>query len=375
MTIPDCTLVTSCFVLTKYNGLSRNMESTIENMTALLEVPCYLMIYIDEVTFPLVKQKRDEEFGLGHLTYYVVMNVEELNTFRFQEKVHANRKEYHPTKDERTCPESHLVCSSKFELVLNAMERDPFHTTKFGWIDSNVGKNFSKIATNYTNNMLLRVLHGCHSDMFHLQILNVVDKELSKDERLREYYSSYQWLVCGCLFITGKEVGTPILQDLNAVFEDHTLKGYGHGEEMFYLTILDKYYPQIKKSYGDYKHILNNFLGLSAEGQPYINYIAESYLNRGYHRECLDCCDYAITAYEKGDAPIDYRLYFLFLFKKYVSLFYLDREKAVEIAQKTLQVTTENRDSREMYLEKKDFYDSQFRFVGIEIGPKETTAQ
>lgn len=365
MPIPDCTLVTACFDLTRFNSLGRNLDATIENMVALLEVPCYLVIYLDEVTYPAVSQKRTE-FGLEHLTHYVVMNVEELGSFRFREKVHENRRAYHPTKDARTCPESHLVCSSKFELVLNTIDRDPFHTTKFGWIDSNVGKGFSKIATNYTNNMLLTVLRGCNSEQFHLQILNVVDKNLAKEERLREYYSTYQWLVCGCLFITGKSVGVPILRDLNSVFEDHTNKGYGHGEEMFYINILDKYYRQIHRSYGDYKQILNNFLGMSAEGQSYINYIADSYLSKGYHQECSDCCSYAIKAYEEASAPIDYRLYFLFLFKRYVSLFYLDQEKARETAHKILQVITEHRQAKSVYLEQKGFYDSQFRFVGVE---------
>lgn len=366
MPIPDCTLVTACFELTKYNPLGRSLEDTVQNMVALLEVPCYLVIFIDPATFPLVHQKRNEEFNLGHLTCYVVMNVEELKSFRFQQKVHSNRREYHPTKDERTCPESHLVCSSKFELVLNAMERNPFQTTKYGWIDSNVGKNFSKISTNYTNNMLLKILNQTKSDKFHIQILNVVDKNLAKEENLRTYYSSYQWLVCGCLFITGKEIGTIILNELNSVFEEHTLKGYGHGEEMYYISILDKYYEQIERSYGDYKCILNNFLGLS-EGQHYVNYIAEAYLRMSYHRECVDCCTYSVNSYEKGEAPIDYRLYFLFLFKLYVSSYYLNIDKAKETADKIKQVITENINARNAYLEQKDFYDSQFRFVGVDV--------
>lgn len=338
------------------------METAVENMEALLQVPCYLVIYIDPTTWPLVKQKRDDKFGLGHLTQYVVMDVEELKSFRLKEKVHANRQEYHPTKDARTCAESHLVCSSKFELVIDVMEKNPFNTIKFGWIDSNVGINFSKIAVNYTNNLLLKVIDGCRTDKFHLQILNVVDKDLAKEERLREYYSRYQWLVCGCLFITGKEVGLPILQELNAVFENHTLKGYGHGEEMYYLPILDKYYDQIERSYGDYKHILNNFLGMTV-GQDYINYIAESYLGRGYHRECIDCCSYAIKAYDTYTAPIDYRLYFLFLFKLYVSAYYLDRELAIKTAKTIRWVVGVNTQALEAYLEQKDFFDSQLSFV------------
>lgn len=290
------------------------------------------------------------------------MDVEELHTFSFREMVHKNRSVYHPTRDERTCPESHLVCSSKFELVLHAMQIDPFHTTKFGWIDSNVGKNFSKIAQNYTNNMLLKVLHKCDPTKFHLQILNVCDKELARDDKLREYYSTYRWIVCGCLFITGKEIGIPILTDLNSVFESHTLQGYGHGEEMYYLSILDKYYDQIKRSYGDYKDILNNFLGMTVD-DAYIYSISCEYLKRSYHRECIDCCEYAIRAYDNCEMPIDYGYYFFFLFNLYVSTFYIDREKAKEAARKIRTVIKENNHAMNLYKLKQEFYDQQLRFV------------
>ena len=45
--IPDCTLVTSCFDLTKYNKNSRNYDDSLSKMTSLLEVPCYLIIFTD----------------------------------------------------------------------------------------------------------------------------------------------------------------------------------------------------------------------------------------------------------------------------------------------------------------------------------------
>ena len=45
--IPDCTLVTSCFDLTKYNTHSRSFDDSLDKMKSLLEVPCYLIIFTD----------------------------------------------------------------------------------------------------------------------------------------------------------------------------------------------------------------------------------------------------------------------------------------------------------------------------------------
>jgi hypothetical protein len=221
--------------------------------------------------------------------------------------MHAEK--YHPTKDERTCPESHLVCSSKFELVLKTIELNPFNTSKFGWIDSNVGVNFSKICTNYKNNMLLNVLHKTNQNKFHLQILNVCNKKYITDENLKEYYSEYRWIVCGCLFVTGKDIGLKILTDLNNIFIKHTVAGYGHGEEMYYLEMLDKYYNDIERSYGDYRHILNNFINLTT-AFDYILDISNRYLAFSYYKECVDCCLNAIKAIENFNVEINYNYYY-----------------------------------------------------------------
>jgi len=359
--IPDCTLTTACFDLSKFNSKSRPFSEAIHNMRSLLETPCYLVIYTDVHLFEQIKQIRSN-CGLEHVTKYIVQRVEDLECFQYVDIVKKNRQLYHPTKDERTCPESHLVCCSKFELVLNTIKSNPFNTTKFGWIDANVGVNFSKICTNYKNNMLLHVLNKCSSDKFHLQILNVNDKKFTKEEHLREYYSSYRWVVCGCLFITGIDVGILILEELKKIFVKHTLLGYGHAEEMFYIEILDKYYDIIQRSYGDYNHILNNFINITT-GLHYIKYIANSYMTIGYHKECVDCCSKVIQEFESYHMEIHYPFYFDFLFMNYVSLFYHDINKAKTFVKHILKLIEENPFVKNEYIKNKDFYDSQFKFA------------
>jgi hypothetical protein len=360
---PNCTLTTGCFCLTKYNGKSRNNEESIENMRALLEVPCYLDIYTDEVLFPFISKVRNAIPGFEKLTRYNIVDVETLETFKHLGTVHSNREKYHPTKDERTCPESHLVCCSKFELVLRTMRENPFGTEKFGWIDSNIGRNFSKIASNYKNNMLLKILNETTPERFHLQILNVNEKKFISEEHWREYYTRYRWVVCGCLFICGKEVGTEILNDLISVFEKHTLAGYGHAEEMFYLEILDKHFDKIERSYGDYQHILNNFVGIET-GLHYILNLATSYMNLGYHREAQDCCDKVLSQFENFKIEADYHLYFKFLFIKYVTLFYFNRDDAKKLVkEKIFKLIETNPHFNREYNNGKEFYDLQFKFA------------
>ena len=343
--IPDCTLVTACFDLSKYNASSRSFTESITNMKSLLETPCYLVIYTDPNLLDSIRQAR---IGLDHITRYVVQDVETLESFIFHDEVIRNRGVYHPTKDARTCAESHLVCCSKFELVLKTMESNPFNTTKFGWMDANVGVNFSKICTNYKNNMLLDILHSCSPDRFHLQILNVNDKKYTQEEHLREYYTCYRWVVCGCLFITGKDVGRKVLEDLKDTFMKHTLLGYGHGEEMFYLENLDKHFDHMERSYGDYQHILNNFLQITV-GLDYVRYVANRYLYMGYHRECIDCCNKVIQQFETYKIEMNPEMYFDFLLCKLRSLRGTDATEFVGHIRKMIQHTKEYNQNKTFY--------------------------
>lgn len=361
--IPDCTLVTACFDLTKYNNKCRNMEEFIVSISALLHVPCYLVIYTDTILIDHIHKIRDAA-GLTSLTkYYVTDDVATIDSFKYVDIVKKNREKYHPTRDERTCAESHLVCCNKFDFVLKTIEMDPFHTTKFGWIDANIGVNFKKICTNYKNNMLLDILTHTDPTKFSLQVLNVCNKKYILEENLREYYSKYQWLVCGCLFIAGKEVGIEILTDLKNTFIRHTMLGYGHGEEMFYLEILDKYYDKIHRSYGDYPFILNNFIRVTDGVHGIYHYMANNYLSHRYYREGNDCCDAVLTQYENFQMEMNYEHYFNFLFVKYVCLFYLDKEKAREHRDKIVQYVEKNPYLRKEFLKNKDFYDTQFSLI------------
>jgi len=359
--IPDCTIVTACYDLTKYNNKCRNKFTTIENMRSLLETPCFLVIFTDNYLYNVIYNIRDS-YKLSHLTKYVIKEFTELDVYKYVDLVKSNRIKYHPTKDERTCAESHLICCSKFDFVLHAIHKNPFHTSKFGWIDSNVGKNFSKICTNYKSNMLLRALTNI-TDKMHIQILNVVDKKYIKSKHLREYYNQYRWVVCGSFFTVGKDLGIKMMNDLNNIFINTTRLGYGHAEEMFYLEILDKYYDDIVKSYGDYSDIMNNFVHINSNIEYILNCIIANYFSLGYHRECCDCCEKILKSYENYEIEMNESIYFAILFYYYMSSYYHDTPKSIEIANKIMKYVNENYTMKCEYEKNKDYYDAQLKFA------------
>jgi Bacterial protein of unknown function (HtrL_YibB) len=270
-------------------------------METLLENECFLCIFGDAVTIPLIQEIRNRRFGLARLTHYILIDFENLWAYKYADRIRANRQTYHPTKTDRDSIESHIIQCNKFDFVLNTIRINPFRTSKFGWIDANVGVNGAKICQGYNKDILPSVLHSV-TEKFHIQLLNVEDKALGHPDRLREYYERYRWVACGCLFTMGAAIGVPILNRLKEVFIETTMLGYGHAEEPLFIGVLDEFYDSFERSYGDYYNILNNFTRHTRGFQYICTNLLERYMNFGYFREAYDCSKKLIADFEVGDA-------------------------------------------------------------------------
>ena len=405
---PNCTLVTACYDLHKYNTKCRTTAECLNLIDPLLKIPVYLVIYGSKTTIPAIRARRHK---YDKITKYIEMELEDLWTYQFLEQVKQNRDKYWPTRDERTCAESHIICCNKFDFLLETITINPFNTTHFGWIDAYLGKasalqgdqkasdpsgtkdpkdlkgdhkaldpsgtkdpkdlkgdqkaldpsgtkdpkdlkgdhkaldpsgtkdpkdlkgdqkaldpsgtkdpkdpkgcqNVStlpsgtkkespiceaytppicdtlRICEAYTSATVPRILRTIadewKSDKFHIQILNVCDKKFKDPANKREYYNQYRWIMCGGFFLTAIDAGITILSRLKEIFVETTLAGYGHGEEMFYLEVLDEYSDQIRGTYGDYGQILDNFIYPTQNIEYVYHTIMAKYKEYGYTRE------------------------------------------------------------------------------------------
>lgn len=315
--IPNCTLVTASYLFTRYHANSRNKEDTLKSMETLLSVPCYLVIYCDSELEDAIKERRAL---YSSITRIIVKPFEELWCYQLLEKVKKNREVFWPTRDARTSAETHLITCNKADFVLQAMNLNPFSTARFGWIDANIGVNGSKISRQYSNHLLLNILHRV-DDRFHLQLLNVTDKKYKLAEWKRECYMQYRWLACGCLFTTGVEIGQRILTRIKELIVETTNMGYGHGEEMFYLEILDEFYDDIHRAYGDYQDILHNFIEPTTSFVYIYWNLVMRYDQMGYYKECMDACMTLIKQFDQYAVEINYDLYVRLYFAYYLAAY------------------------------------------------------
>ena len=321
-TLPDCTLTTGCFLLQKYHAGSRSLADTLQGMEALLAVPCYLVIYCNQPLYEHIVERR-RSHHLESITRVILMEVEDLWAYQFADKIRANREVYWPTRDARISVESTVVVFSKFSLVLRTMQENLFKSSRFGWIDSNLGAGGlagSKICRDgQLSHHLLYVLNNI-SEKFHVVILNVEDKKFIRPEHKREYYSQARWVAVGCLFTTSDGIGRPILQRLQEVIRDTIQQGFGHHEEYTMLELQEEFPQDIQCAYGDYQDTLSNFLSPTTNLVYVYWQIVMKYYYMGYRRECENVCKAIIESFDRGLPEPNMDLYVRIWSVRYLSM-------------------------------------------------------
>lgn len=360
--IPDCTVVTCCYDTSKFNSHALSVIEALKRFNGVLQLPVYLVVYTETCFYNEIVEKR-RSYGHEHITVVHNVGIEQLWAFQFLQTVKENRKKYHPSKDLRTSPESHLITLNKFDFVLRSIEENPFSTNKFCWLDAflTLDTTLIRICENYEPNTLLKILNT-QSEKFHIQILNVQDKKYKIPEHKREYYSTYRYVVCGGMFMCGKDIGRRILGRLKDICVETTKMGYGHGEEPMYLEVLDEFYDDIEKGYGDYGQIINNLVKPTKNLRYIFECIINRYLMFGYHRECFDCCKKVLDSIETYNTTCEPHLHMRILFSYYVSAYYYRPTVAPEIISNIYTLCRIHPKIHDAYMQQKHFYEEQFSY-------------
>ena len=344
MSVPDVTLTTACFDLSHIHEHCRNRADIMNQITPVLSIPCYMVIYTDEKLVNMIRIIR-KHLQLSHLTHFVVTTIENLMFYKFNNIIKSNRESYWPTRDKRTCAESHIICCSKFNFVLDTIRDNPFQTSKFGWIDAFVSTNFQKICEDYSVLNILDILNNCY-DKFHLQVMGATEKRFKNDSLKREYYGCYRFFMSGCLFITPPKIGFRILTRLNELFIETTQAGYGHGEEMLYLEVLDEFEQDIHKSYGDYGQLMNNFFYPTKNLDYIYQYIIDKNMDFKNYKECYDCCKAVLYSIEKKGVQCSPSLYMCCLSAYFRSSLLLHDVNSQDIVEHIYSIYQTNADIR-----------------------------
>ncbi len=340
MNIPDCTLSTC------YYSFQQDVTDS-ESLNILCRLPCYMVFYGDNITIPILKNLR-EQYNLTECSEFIEISFENLWSFQYREIIKSNREIYWPTANTENeqnsldilstkSLEKEIICCNKFSFMLKTLESNPFKTNKFAWIQYNLFHNFLNVKDNIE--LVTEILNNI-TDKLHLYITGVEDKKYVLLQNKAEYYKIKRNIVSGSLITCGKEIGEKIFNRLNTNFVETTLAGYGHGDEMYFLEILDEFSEYIVKGYGKHEHMITNFFPYldinNTKSDNTINIIDKSYIywsilrryiDFGYYREAYECSEYLLRDMRLGE---NWELHMDLLQSRYLTLLQYKPQLAAE---------------------------------------------
>ena len=114
---------------------------------------------------------------------------------------------------------------------------------------------------------------------------------------------------------------------------------------MYYLEVLDEFYDDIERSYGDYGQILNNFINITTNFFYVYSLVMSKAFEKQHYREAYDCCTKLIYSVENHllDTNLDYGLYISTMRYQYYSATHCKPEACEAIIKKMKHIASINK--------------------------------
>jgi len=324
--ISNWTLVTAYFNLTKCYDASteinaRGQEYYLSHSLSTLTLPYNLVIYCDEDSIETIKSIRPKY--LENKTHYVIRNFNELRfqkggnvlneTFNdYRVKIISNRKDNPYHFDNRNTASYYLFCMSRYMMLKEITELNPFHSTHFAWI------NFCIERMGFTN--LIRLAEGLsvNRDKFSTCYIDYVPEGLVTNTK--EYFKWGRCGMCSGFFTGNKEYMYKVCDLIENKFLEYLEQGYGHADEQLYSPVYFENPDLFEHYYGDYRQMITNYKYIYENPEaPIHNFIRNSFENKNYVK-CYDACKFVFNSWALNKCPLNdhymHSLFYYYMFCK-----------------------------------------------------------
>lgn len=298
----EWTLVTAYFNLTEFADASQEIIERDQNYyfshaLSTLSLPYNLVIYCDQGSLEIIKGLRPAY--LQDKTCYIV---KEFNLLQFKKensylketfadyrnKILENRKTV-PSRDNRNTASYYLFCMSRYLMLKETIETNPFKSTHFAWI------NFCIERMGYKNLIYLNRALSIGREKFSTCYIEYQPPELVNN--LPEYFQFGRCGMCSGFF-TGKDSYMYQVCDLiENKFLEFLEKGYGHADEQLYSAVYFDHPELFKHYYGDYQQMITNYCYVhEAPEAPISNFIQNSF-KHGNYEKCYEACKFVLNSH------------------------------------------------------------------------------
>ena len=305
------TLVTAYFNLTKCPDASdeiiqRDKNYYLSHSISTLSLPYNLVIYCDEESYAEIIKIRPEY--LRNKTKYIIRDFDYLKfnqndnfgnvTFsQYRDIINHNRKDNPYYFDKRNTASYYLFCMSRYIMMKEIINLDPFGSTHFCWI------NFCIERMGYKNVKYLDEALSIKRDKFSTCYIDYIPHELINNTK--EYYKWGRCGMCSGFFTGNKEYMYKVCDLIEKKFIYYLIRGYGHADEQLYSPVYFENPELFEHYYGDYQQMITNYAYIyEAPEAPIRNFIRNSYENKNY-KKCFEACNYLLKSYHLDKFQLD----------------------------------------------------------------------
>lgn len=292
------TLVTAYFNLTKCPDASveinkRGPSYYVQHSISTLSLPYNLVIYCDKESHDLIYNIRPEEFRTK--TKYIVCEFDEFvlkdgRTFRqARDKINQNRVENPYQFDNRNTASYYLFCLSRYIMLKETIDANPFKSTHFSWI------NFCIERMGYQNLVRLDEALSIQRNKFSTCYIDYIPESLVKNTH--EYFRYGRCGMCSGFFTGNSEYMYKVCDLILDQFLTYLEQGYGHADEQLYSPVYFANPELFEHYYGDYQEMITNYRYIYDSPEPPIyNFIGNSF-KHGNYKKCLEACEFVWNSY------------------------------------------------------------------------------
>ena len=296
------TLVTAYFNLTDFGDASKEIRERdksyyLSHASSTLSLPYNLVVYCDKESLPMIQAMRPAI--LQEKTHYILKDFDSLQfekkdgvlkeTFAdYRQKILENRKKV-PSADSRNTASYYLFCMSRYLMLKECTEQNPFQSTHFGWI------NFCIERMGFKNLIQLPQALSVNRDKFSTCYIDYVPESLIKN--LPIYFQYGRCGMCSGFFTGNKEYMYQVCDLIENKFLEFLEKGYGHADEQLYSAVYFENPELFKHYYGDYLQMITNYVyTYDAPEAPIQNFIRNSFQHQNYDK-CFEGCKFVLNSH------------------------------------------------------------------------------
>jgi hypothetical protein len=291
------TMVTAYFNLTKCPDASkeikeRHQEYYLNHSYGCLSLPYNMVIYCDTDSLPKIQEIRPDY--LSSKTEYIVCDFDDFSfkkngkyldkTFKeYRDMIIENRKQKPYLFDERNTASYYLFCVSRYLMLKDVIDKNPFGSTHFSWI------NFCIERMGHTN--LLRLDHALSikRNRFSTVYMDHIEEDIVKNTSV--YFEWGRPSLCSGFFTGNYEYMYKVCDLIENKFLEYLEQGYGHADEQLMCPVYYENPDLFELFYGEYFQMITNYVDIYQSYWGPVEYYAQASHNHGDYKRCMKACE------------------------------------------------------------------------------------